>query len=88
MKIDENDYEYLEGSKLRVAETLFEQVGGDHYSKLAIQPVEYITANKLSYLAGNVVKYVTRYKSKGTPLQDLKKARHYIDMLIEMEDKK
>ena len=87
MQVDEKNYQYLEGSKLRVAETLFEQVGGDHYSKLAIQPVEYITANKLTYLQGNVIKYITRFKSKGTPLQDLQKARHYIDMLIELEEK-
>ena len=66
---------------------LDKQVGGDHYSKLAIQPVEYINANHLTYLQGNVIKYVTRYKDKGSALQDLQKARHYIDMLIEMEDK-
>ena len=87
MQVDEKNYQYLEGSKLKVAETLFEQVGGDHYSKLAIQPVEYITANKLTYLQGNVIKYITRFKDKGTPLQDLQKARHYIDMLIELEEK-
>ena len=68
--------------------SLKEQVGGDHYSKLAIQPVEYINANHLTYLQGNVIKYVTRFKNKGTPLQDLQKAKHYIDMLIELEDKK
>jgi len=82
MQIELENYQYHEGSKLR------EQVGGDHYSKLAIQPVTYINANGLSYLAGNVVKYITRFKSKGTPLQDLEKAKHYIDMLIELEDKK
>ena len=86
MQIDEKNYQYLEGSKLKVAETLFEQVGGDHYSKLAIQPVEYITKNKLTYLQGNVIKYVTRYKDKNG-LEDLQKARHYIDMLIELEQK-
>ena len=81
MKIDLENYQYLEGSELR------KQVGGDHYSKLAIQPVEYINANKLTYLQGNVIKYVTRYKDKNG-LQDLEKAKHYIDMLIELEDKK
>ena len=82
MQIDLESYQYLEGSKLK------EQVGGDHYSKLAIQPVTYINANGLTYLQGNVIKYITRFKSKGTPLQDLQKARHYIDMLIELEEKK
>ena len=80
--VDEVDYQYDEGSVLK------EQVGGDHYSKLAIQPVTYINNNRLSYLQGNVIKYTTRYKDKGTPIQDLKKAKHYIEMLIELEDKK
>ena len=81
MQIELENYQYHEGSKLK------EQVGGDHYSKLAIQPVTYINANGLSYLQGNVIKYVTRYKDKNG-LQDLEKAKHYIDMLIELEDKK
>ena len=65
---------------------LKQQVGGDHYSKLAIQPVEYINANNLTYLQGNVIKYVTRYKDKNG-VEDLQKAKHYIDLLIELEDK-
>jgi len=81
MQIDLENYQYLEGSKLK------EQVGGDHYSKLAIQPVTYINANGLSYLAGNVVKYITRYKHKGKTLEDLKKAKHYVEMLIELEER-
>ena len=85
MQIDEKNYQYLEGSKLKVAETLFEQVGGDHYSKLAIQPAEYITKNKLTYLQGNVIKYVTRFKDKNG-IEDLQKAKHYIDLLIELEE--
>ena len=82
MQIELENYQYHEGSALK------EQVGGDHYSKLAIQPVEYINANHLTYLQGNVIKYTTRYKDKGTPIQDLQKARHYIDMLIELEEGK
>ena len=78
--VDEVDYQYGEGSALK------KQVGGDHYSKLAIQPVEYINKNKLSYLQGNVIKYVTRYNDKNG-VEDLQKARHYIDLLIELEDK-
>ena len=66
---------------------LNKQVGGNHYSKLAIQPVEYINKNKLSYLQGNVIKYVTRYNDKNG-VEDLQKAKHYIDLLIELEDKK
>lgn len=63
---------------------LGEQVGGEHYKKLAIQPVEYIHANGIGYFEGNVIKYVTRWRDKGG-IVDLLKARHYIDMLVELE---
>jgi len=59
------------------------QVGGDHYSKLKIQPMEYSMANELNALQHTAIKYVTRYQDKGTPLQDLAKAKHCIDMMIE-----
>ncbi len=62
------------------------QVGGTHYSKYKIQPLEFIVANNLDFLQGNVVKYVVRYKDKGG-LEDLKKARHYLDMIIELLEK-
>lgn len=58
------------------------QVGGDHYKKLKIQPTQYVLANEMGFCEGNVVKYVTRYKFKNG-IEDLKKARHYIDLLIE-----
>ena len=58
------------------------QVGGDHYSKHTIQPIDYIMGNKLGFCEGNVVKYITRYRDKGS-LKDLEKARQYIDFLIE-----
>ena len=57
------------------------QVGGDHYSKLVIQPVEYIVANNLDYLQGSVIKYVTRYKEKNG-IEDLHKAEWYLAKLI------
>jgi len=60
------------------------QEGGSHYRTLAIQPVEYIHKNGVGYFEGNVIKYVTRWKAKGG-MADLKKARHYIDLLIELE---
>jgi len=65
---------------------LDKQVGGTHYKLLRIQPVEYIHANKLGYMEGNVIKYITRYKTKGQ-LADLEKAKHYIELLIDMETK-
>ena len=58
------------------------QVGGNHYRDMKIQPVEYITQNGLSYLEGNVVKYVSRWRKKGG-IEDLRKAKHYVEMLIE-----
>jgi adenine-specific DNA glycosylase len=60
------------------------QVGGTHYTDMAIQPIEYITRNKMPYMDGNVIKYISRWRNKDG-LSDLRKARHYIDMLIEME---
>ena len=87
MNIDRDNARKMrnEDARIEKTEVLTTQVGGDHYSKLAIQPVEYINANHLTYLQGNVIKYVTRYKDKNG-LQDLQKARHYIDILIELEE--
>jgi len=64
--------------------TLDSQVGGSHYKDMLIQPLEYIIANKLSFCEGNVVKYVSRWKNKNG-IEDLRKARQYLDMLIEQE---
>lgn len=63
------------------------QVGGNHYAKCAIQPIDYIMANKLDYLQGNVIKYVTRYKDKNG-VEDLEKAAHYLRIMIEREKQK
>ena len=63
------------------------QVGGSHYKDMAIQPVEFIHKNGIGYMEGNVIKYVSRWRGKNG-LEDLKKARHYIDLLIEMESGK
>lgn len=57
------------------------QVGGNHY-KLKIEPWDYIIANEIGYLEGNVIKYISRYKGKNG-VEDLLKARHYLDKLIE-----
>jgi hypothetical protein len=64
---------------------LDKQEGGTHYKDLAIQPVEYIQKNNLSYLQGNVIKYITRYNKKNSPIDDLNKAKHYIDLILELE---
>jgi len=59
------------------------QVAGTHYKDKAIQPWDYIIANELGYLEGNIVKYVSRWRDKGG-LDDLKKAQHYLAKLIEV----
>lgn len=60
------------------------QVGGTHYTKLAVQPMEYSMRNNLDPCQHTIVKYVTRFRDKGG-LEDLEKARDCIDMLIEFE---
>lgn len=60
------------------------QEGGDHYKKLKIQPMEYSMANNLDACQHTIIKYVTRFRDKGG-IEDLRKAKHCIDMLIEFE---
>ena len=61
------------------------QIGGSHYKDLPIQPAEFIERNNLGFCAGNVIKYVCRYKNKNG-IEDLKKAKHYLELLIEIEE--
>lgn len=63
------------------------QVGGSHYKDMVIQPVEFIERNNLGFCVGNVIKYVCRYKSKNG-IEDLKKAKHYLEILIDLENDK
>lgn len=60
------------------------QVGGSHYKKYKIQPIEFCQLNGLNQCESNVVKYITRWRDKDG-LQDLLKAKHMIDLLIEIE---
>ena len=60
------------------------QISGDHYKSLGIQPVEYIHVNNLDYFQGNVVKYVTRHKSKNGA-DDLRKAIHYCQLALKLQ---
>ena len=57
------------------------QVGGSHYKNYKIQPVEFIIKNNIGFVEGNIIKYVLRFKEKGG-VQDLEKAKHYIELLI------
>ena len=63
------------------------QVAGTHYNSKAIQVWDFILANDIAYMEGNVIKYVSRWKDKGG-VQDLLKARHYLDKLIEVTEGK
>ena len=60
------------------------QVAGDHYKSLKIQPIEYIHANGIPFAEGCVIKYVSRWREKGG-IKDLEKAKHFIELLIELE---
>jgi hypothetical protein len=60
------------------------QIGGNHYMDMVMQPSEFINKNKLQFAEGNAIKYICRHASKGE-VQDLEKAKHYIDMIIERD---
>ena len=63
---------------------LVQQVGGKHYRECDIQPVEYIVKNNLDFLEGNIVKYVTRHRTKGEGKKDIEKVIHYAQLILEM----
>jgi len=63
---------------------LSQQEGGSHYKDMAIQPIEFIHKNSIGFIEGCVIKYVVRHKQKGGA-QDIKKAIHFLQMLLEME---
>ena len=60
------------------------QIGGDHYQSMTIQPSEFINKNNLPFAEGNAIKYICRHKYKGKE-EDLKKAIHYIEMIMERD---
>ena len=64
--------------------SLLKQEGGDYYKGSRIQPIEFISANNMSFMQGSVIKYIHRYKNKNG-VEDLKKAKHYIELMIELE---
>lgn len=63
------------------------QIGGSHYKDMPIQPVEFIHRNGIPFIEGSVIKYVSRWRKKGG-VEDLKKAKHFLDLLIEMGEPK
>ena len=62
------------------------QIGGTHYKDFPIQPEEFIYANSIGFHEGTAMKYLCRWRDKGG-LQDLEKAKHFIDLLIEKVEK-
>lgn len=61
------------------------QIGGNHYKDFIIQPAEFCYVNSIPYLEATAIKYLCRWKKKGG-VQDLEKAKHFIDLLIEYEN--
>jgi len=61
------------------------QVGGSHYKSCKIQPVDYIVENNLTFLEGNVVKYITRHRRKGEGASDIEKVIHYCELILEKD---
>ena len=62
------------------------QIGGTHYQKFKIQPSKFVIENELLYPEGCVIKYILRHRLKGKK-QDLEKAIHFIEMIIERDYK-
>jgi hypothetical protein len=61
------------------------QVGGDHYAKMKVQPIQFIVANDIPYREANAIKYICRHKNKNGK-QDIEKAIHYLEMILEDYD--
>jgi hypothetical protein len=74
----------MDGLSGMVKSALDTQVGGGHYKDFPIQPVEFCQKNGLNYCESNVIKYICRWKHKNG-IEDLKKIKHYVDLLIELE---
>ena len=78
----------IEGGKIKASKItsnpLQNQEGGNHYKGCKIQPIEYIVANNLDFMQGNIVKYITRHKSKNGA-EDIRKIKHYCDLILKLE---
>ena len=77
------DHSRNNGSIGRNIESPQLEVSVSHYKQGKIEAIEYIQANSLDFCEGNIIKYVTRYKHKGRPKEDLEKARYYLNRLLE-----
>lgn len=77
---------FKEVDEIQLNNPLETQVGGNHYKDLKIQPIEFIHANNIPFCEANAIKYLCRWRNKNG-VQDLLKAKHYIDLLISLEKK-
>ncbi len=80
----EEGKEFLRQEHGDTLSTLSTQAGGTHYKDMAIQPIEFIVANKLEYRVGNVIKYACRHENKNGA-EDIRKAIHYLEMILETD---
>ena len=78
-----NDIAQEEWDKVRA---LSRQEGGSHYKDFVIQPVEFCYVNNIPYIEATAIKYLCRWRNKNG-IEDLRKAKHFIEMLIELEMK-
>lgn len=67
-----------------MSKVLDHQEGGSHYKKMAIQPIDFIYFNEIPFIEGNIIKYILRHRKKNG-VEDLKKAKYYLEILIEKE---
>ena len=64
------------------------QIGGTHYKSYSIQPIEFIVANKLDFIQGNIIKYALRDKDGENPDEKWNKIIHYCELAKELKNKK
>ena len=64
------------------------QIGGKHYKSYSIQPIEFIVANKLDFIQGNIIKYALRDKDGENPDEKWNKIIHYCELAKELKNKK
>ena len=80
-----DDFEFKTIKKNKKMSNFNKQIGGDHYLGWKIQPMEFFIANKIPKAEGDIIQYLLRHK--GNRKEDLKKAKHILDMLIESLDR-
>lgn len=82
-----NDPEQVKKLVKKPAKATEKQVGGNHYSSMKIQPIQFIVENEIPYREANVIKYVSRHRSKNGK-EDIKKAMHYLEMILQEYDRR